>query len=125
MLAKNSETSVFSRRLSVFSFNDAHFKSKQGMSLNSYEYFTYREEPEDPDQDITYLARVISFLTTPVCRNGLGGFLFPSEILGMGLFELMELDPRSFEQIETSLSTTKEILESLPATGKPPEDFTP
>ena len=69
---------------------------------------------------MSYIDRVIKFMSEPIATTGGGMVSRAFDIYGLNLFEMMELDPGTFEKIERySNALTEALAEATPDTENP------
>ena len=107
-LLKADSLSSSERRLCLLSFNDAHKRSRIGGVVGKYDYFKYIPKPADTD--MTYIDRVIKFMSEPITTNGTGSVDRAFNIFGLNLFQMMVLDPATFEKLERYSNSLTEAL---------------
>jgi hypothetical protein len=93
-----------------------HFADAEIINCAKYNYFNYKEK-----KSFNLIDRVMHFSTKPLYTTSMGGPQFVYNVTGLNLFDLLQLDVKTYEKLEAELLEFGEMMKPKPS-DMPPAD---
>lgn len=107
------------RHLSLLAFNDIAVQQNayaRNINPDTYDYFEYVERERYSQFDY-----VLDLATRPLYQTAMGAPVYLQNILGLSLFDLLDLDLKTLNKIEKVIDKLSEVMNKEPPKGNPEE----